>query len=504
MSDEEDDFDHRPSFGAPRQDVLHFGTLDMAGANGKEAVVEDEPMEDGGKPADSVDLDQVPNTALEKYMAESELKKKAKLIHVPTDDAEINQMFRSVGEPICLHGEQKLDRIERLKKLLAVIGDIRQYQQQKEEEKSRKELDKQTWYHTGPDSLAAARVFIATYSLPRAKVRLERARETAKLPASQQMATIQEGQKKLRNFTNYSSQVGDNRPLSYCSFSPNSQLLATASWSGLCKLWSIPESNLLRTFRGHSNVMASAIVFHPFSTIGQSEDSLNLASCAVDGGVKFWNLNSDEPIGGLDSHKPHRVSRLAFHPSGRFLGSCCFDQSWRLYDLQAEEEVLFQEGHSKEVYCIAFQPDGSLAVTGGFDSYGRVWDLRTGRCVMFMEGHLKSILSVDCASNGYHIATASEDHTCMIWDLRQRGCIYKLPAHNQLVSSVHFEPNNGQHLVTASYDKTIKLWSSPHWSPPLKTLTGHDNKVMCACISPDQKYIASASYDRTFKLWAPE
>ena len=138
----------------------------------------------------------------------------------------------------------------------------------------------------------------------------------------------------------------------------------TFSLLGLCKLWSVPESNLLRTYRGHSNVMASAIVFHPFSTIGQDENSLNLASCAVDGGIKFWNLNSDEPIGGLDGHKPHRVSRIAFHPSGRFLGTCCFDQSWRLYDLQAEEEVLFQEGHSKEVYCMAFQPDGSLAVTG--------------------------------------------------------------------------------------------------------------------------------------------
>ena len=74
-------------------------------------------------------------------MAESELKKKAKLIHVPTDDAEINQMFRSVGEPICLYGEQKLDRIERLKKLLATIGDIKQYQQQKEEATKLKELD---------------------------------------------------------------------------------------------------------------------------------------------------------------------------------------------------------------------------------------------------------------------------------------------------------------------------------------------------------------------------
>ena len=27
-----------------------------------------------------------------------------------------------------------------------------------------------------------------------------------------------------------SSQIGDSRPLSYCSFSPNGKMLATASW----------------------------------------------------------------------------------------------------------------------------------------------------------------------------------------------------------------------------------------------------------------------------------
>lgn len=60
----------------------------------------------------------------------------------------------------------------------------------------------------------------------------------------------------------------------------------------------------------------------------------------------------------------HRVSRVAYHPSGRYLGTCCYDSSWRLWDLTQEEEVLHQEGHSKAVHCIAFHIDGSLAVTG--------------------------------------------------------------------------------------------------------------------------------------------
>lgn len=48
-----------------------------------------------------------------------------------------------------------------------------------------------------------------------------------------------------------------------------------------------------------------------------------------------------------------------------------------------------------------------------------------------------------------------------------------------------------------------QVWSNKTWQP-LKTLSGHDGKVMCVDISPDSQFIATASYDRTFKLWAPE
>ncbi|XP_055344030.1 U4/U6 small nuclear ribonucleoprotein Prp4-like [Paramacrobiotus metropolitanus] len=501
MSDEEFDGDDEiGDLAAKRQKFIHFGSLDQQSLPQES----DSRQTASGTPAtdEYFDLEQVPDTARDEALAEFERRKRARQINVPTDDIEIQIQLRAIGEPICLFGEDKQDRRERLRKLLSVIGDIQQFQKQKEEDRKRKELDTTTWYHEGPESLRLARLFLAQYSLPRSKLRLEKQRDLAKIPASQRMAVTQDAHKRLREFTNYCSQIGDNRPLSYCSFSPNSQLLATSSWSGLSKIWTIPECKPVRTLRGHA-IQVGCIVFHPQSTIGQDEKALNLASCAADGTVKLWNLTDDTPIGSLDGHQPQRVSRVQFHPSGKFLGTCCFDQSWRLFDMESSKELLHQEGHSKEVYCIAFHPDGSLALTGGLDSYGRVWDIRTGRCIMFLEGHLKSILSVDFASNGYHMATASEDNSCKIWDLRQRAIIYSIPAHTQLVSSVQFEPNNSMHLITASYDRTVKLWAHPGWTL-LKTLSGHENKVMHTTMSPDLKYIASASYDRTFKLWAPE
>ena len=72
---------------------------------------------------------------------------------------------------------------------------------------------------------------------------------------------------------------------------------------------------------------------------------------------------SDSPIAVLKGHQ-NRVCRVAFHPSGQYVGSTSFDTTWRLWDVNTCKELLLQEGHSKEVYSIDFQNDGSLVASG--------------------------------------------------------------------------------------------------------------------------------------------
>ena len=77
---------------------------------------------------------------------------------------------------------------------------------------------------------------------------------------------------------------------------------------------------ILHSFLGHQS-QASCITFHPQSTLTQPAEGINLASCDQTGVVKLWNLEKDEPIADIEGHSPYRVSRLSFHPTGRFLGS---------------------------------------------------------------------------------------------------------------------------------------------------------------------------------------
>lgn len=536
MSDEED------LMPVKKQKHVHYGSLEeqeKARLAALAAAAKEGAEDNGGKElgdiqisSEYMELEEEMSRDKKALLEEFERRRKARQLNVSTDDDEVRRSLRQLGEPVCLFGEGPAERRVRLRDLLSYLGEDAIHKKLEEEE-ARIERDRGregTWYHEGPPDLREARLWIARYSLPKAKERLTKAREDLKLAGSVRAAAKQESQRKASAISIFCSQIGDARPISFCRFSNDSKMLITASWSGLSKVWSVPECKLLHVLKGHKCNVSSAN-FHPKATIPdhfvaklkvskESEDGVipmeegtvvvedaseacTMASCAYDGTVHLWNFISDSPIASLEGHSPSRVSRVEFHPSGRFLATTVFDHSWRLWDLETATEVLHQEGHAKSVYSIAFQGDGSLAVTGGMDAFGRVWDLRTGRCVMFLEGHLGPVLGVDWSPAGHHLATAAADHQAKIWDLRRRSVLYTIPSHTHLISDVRYQKSHGHFLLTASYDKTAKLWSNPAWHP-LRTLSGHDNKVMSADISGDNKYVATSSYDRTFKLWAPD
>jgi len=134
------------------------------------------------------------------------------------------------------------------------------------------------------------------------------------------------------------------------------------------------------------------------------------------------------------------------------------------------------------------------------DAITRVWDLRSGKSVQVLQGHVKQILALDFAPNGHTLASGSDDHTIRLWDLRKKKSAYTIPAHSSLISHVRFQPGDGRFLLSTSYDNKVKLWSMRDFSL-LKTMEGHEGRVMCGDISDDGQYFATAAMDHTWKLW---
>jgi U4/U6 small nuclear ribonucleoprotein PRP4 len=159
---------------------------------------------------------------------------------------------------------------------------------------------------------------------------------------------------------------------------------------------------------------------------------------------------------------------------------------------------------------------------------------------MLLEGHVNAIPALAFLPSSYEVATASADHSIRIHDVRKlQSSIFMIPAHTNLVSDIRFHFNNeyrtsrdtfnhidhnqqmigltsgrkdsnsllksyyGDFFVSGGFDGVAKVWGSGDWRL-LKTLAGHQGKIMNVDVSNDGAYIATASYDRTFKIWSRE
>lgn len=332
---------------------------------------------------------------------------------------------------------------------------------------------------------------------------------------------------------------------------------------------------MLDELKGHNGERIGGVAWHPQATLSQSPESVNLASSGADFNIQLWNLSGyvrpalvafaclhdtdwsmyhcrleskgadktpTQPLSTLSGHS-HRVVKVAFHPSGRYLSSASYDGTWRLWDVETSKELLLQEGHSKEVYSVAFQPtDGSLMASGGLDAIGRVWDLRSGRSVMVLDGHIRDILSIDWSeATGYQLATGSNDDTIKIWDMRMLKCLYTIPGHKSSVSDVKFfkaEPGmlefpktipdkkvqteqpkpNGSALVNGEVNGEVKKEETdenglddakPDPSAAMEVdapsrPAGWAARASQAPVPLSGMYLASAGYDGYVKIWSAD
>lgn len=162
-----------------------------------------------------------------------------------------------------------------------------------------------------------------------------------------------------------------------------------SSWTGVTKLFSVPDLKQVGTFKGQHSERVTDVAFHPQACKSLDATAGNLVTASADCTAILWSLEGKK----LQSYEGHldRLARVAFHPSGAYIGTASFDKTWRLWDVNTGIELLLQEGHSRSVYGIAFQGDGALAASCGMDALARVWDLRTGKSILALEGHVKPV-----------------------------------------------------------------------------------------------------------------
>ncbi|EKV01339.1 WD40 repeat-containing protein [Leptolyngbya sp. PCC 7375] len=269
-------------------------------------------------------------------------------------------------------------------------------------------------------------------------------------------------------------------------FSPDGEIIASASDDNTIKLWT-KDGKLLNTFKGHIDKV-STVVFSP--------DDETIASASHDSTIKLWTKDGKL----LKTLKGHAASvrSLAFSPDGEIIASASYDRTIKLWSKDGELLKTF-EGHTNKVTSLAFSPDGKTIASASEDTTIKLWS-KDGKFLKTFKDHNSAVIHLAFSPDGKTIASAGEDTTIKLWS-KDGEVLTTLKGHTNFVLSVAFSPD-GETIASASADRTIKLWSKDR--KELNTFEGHTDSVRNVAFSPDSEIIASASADHTIKLWTKD
>ncbi|MGE0007683.1 MAG: caspase family protein [Parvibaculaceae bacterium] len=315
-------------------------------------------------------------------------------------------------------------------------------------------------------------------------------------------------------------------------------------WVGLdngVKLWDATTGRLIRTFEGTRGKSQRPSSMEKVPAVALSHDGARLVAIHWSREVKLWDIESGQLIRTFQG-RSEGVASLALSPDGkRALSSHGADV--RLWDTITGKLLKTLENPARFgiVLSVAFSPDGTHAVVGEWDDI-TLWDIESGSLIHTFKGHSAEVRSLMFSADGKKVLSAGGDHTAKVWDVQNRSIIAEFsgrdtfsissaalshdgtlvlaldnPATLWNVASkellhtfdeaaatldsrtVAFSPSDDQ-LLVPSWNETLRLFDTKS-GRLIREFGTHQDQISSVAFSPDGSRLLSASADRTIKVW---
>jgi len=285
---------------------------------------------------------------------------------------------------------------------------------------------------------------------------------------------------------------GHTGSISYVEFSPDGQMLATASEDKTAKIWK-RNGQLIATLSGHIDKVTH---------VSFSPDSKMLATSSADKTVKLWSQDG-KLLTTLNGHKGS-VTNANFSPDGKMIATASEDKTVKLW--RVDGTLLKILPHEAIVTIVKFSPDSKILAAASKDDVVKLWSL-DGQEPKTINNY--GAVDLRFNFNEKTLTLVNKDRTVKIWSFD--GILLKNWKHCcGPWTSINLSPNASFLAFVEQYDPyKVNLrkinddseFDSYDPRDVLGELSGHGDAVTSISFSPDDKLLATASKDKTVKLW---
>ena len=325
-------------------------------------------------------------------------------------------------------------------------------------------------------------------------------------------------------------------------FTQDGSTLVSSHWKWVGKLfWNIDTRKTHRIFPSVTErpTLCRTVALSPCEEL--------LATDAVEGNIKIWNIASETLVAELTGHK--YVIAMKFAPTGKYLVSAGTEGElfvWNVANWKKQHSLQMPENELSKFpkgaiiarwemgnIRVAFHPDGNRVAAISYNDKARIWDVESGEHLstfplpenmedapmykgepeliqlrkksnqrLRRKGRLRSIAFSPCGT----VLACGRENEVILWDTAslQIRMVICLAEASRKPCALTFSPCGGYLAVGSWWCGTekipIQLWEITA-GECIHTFWGHYTDIQDLAFSPDGTLLASGSHDSTILLW---